>query len=141
MKQLLLLFIGALLFAQTPSSIVVNQPSPIHFGDVINFTEVYPKEAARKVGPAAHQPGTDVSCYQGSVKVFQEYPDVVSSTQNGDGTVTGVTSSITLSGFSKGYEWVSGGAQCSATLYYFTTDPAKNAYYHFLASIQFTVLD
>jgi hypothetical protein len=127
-----------LVWSQGPS-IILLQSAP-RFGDSINFTEVYPKEATRKIGQRQRvQPATQVDCYQNGTHVYSQVTGAVSETQNGDGTVTGITGFLTLGGTRNELSWTGGAASCSAILYYFTTDSSKQLYFHLLAQISFQI--
>lgn len=119
-------------------SIAINQPIP-HFGDSVNFTAVYPKEADKRIGKQQlYQPSIQIDCYQNNIKVFSQHAYIASKVQNRDGSITGVTNFIFLRGISNGLSWTGGAANCYASLYYFTT---TKLIYHFLAQSQFSVAE
>lgn len=120
----------------TPSSVTLNQPSPT-FGQSVNFTAVYPKDATRKLGPRQHEnPYVQVDCYQAGTHVYMQLFSFNTETNNGDGTLTGVTYFYNLGPFgSNGMTWTSGGATCNANLYYYGHD----SLIHVLASQTFEV--
>jgi len=127
----------------TPSSVVLNQASP-HFGDSVNYTAVYPKVATQKVGrQQMFNPDIQTDCYQVGTHVYSQVTVFTSSTQNGDGSITGASGFITLGGAKNELNWASGGASCVATLYYFSaaSDGSKSLVYNFLASANFLVSD
>ncbi|MDP3741598.1 MAG: hypothetical protein Q8R08_04745 [bacterium] len=129
--------------AATPSSIVLNQDSP-GYGDSINFTGVYPKEATVKVGQRqANNPVTSVDCYQNGVWVYNQLVGFATSKPNGDGTITGTTGFMTLGGVKNEKSWLSGAATCVANLYYFDRAPKGSVelIYRHLASLNFLVAD
>lgn len=119
-------------------SITLNQLAP-RYGDSVNFTAVYPKEADQKIGrQQMSQPQIAVHCYQGSVHVFANYTSPVTKKNNPDGTITGITGNIVLGGRRNELVWDSGSANCYATLAWFAT---KKLIYNFLAQTTFFVAD
>jgi len=123
MKKLLpLLFTVPLLMATKPasaftSSITLNQPNPT-FGDTVDFTSVYPKEAHGQGRNPQYpaQPNVQVSCYQGSTLVAQENATTADETRIGNGWYQGLSAQIILSQ-AHGLIWDGGPADCSVTLY------------------------
>lgn len=124
----------------TTYSIVLNQSAP-HFGDSVNFTGVYPKEATIKAGrQQMNNPAIQVDCYQNGVRIFTMNQATVSSTNNQDGTITGVFGQVTLSGGGNGFSWTGGAANCYTTLYYFSRlKGTQSLQYNFLAQTTFDV--
>jgi hypothetical protein len=121
---------------EQPSSIVLMQPAP-RCGAAVNYTIVYPKEAARRVGRKQMvNPNVVTFCSQNNATVYNQVTSADTTVQNGDGTMTSATGFVTLS--SPG--WSYGGAECSATLYYFSADKATGGLtYNYLASTTFIV--
>ena len=107
----------------TPSSVVINQQL-IHFGDSVNFTAVYPKEATRSVTTVQHEnPDVALNCYQNGARVASFLFAFPKETNNRDGSLTGISNFLPLGPFnSNGFIWSGGEAICYATLYYFGKD-------------------
>jgi hypothetical protein len=119
-------------------SITLNEASP-HYGQSVSFTEVYPREAEKKIGrQQMFQPGTQVDCYQNHVRVYSNHTWTDTKAQNSDGSITAVTGFVALGGTANGWTWTAGAGTCYATLYYFTT---KDMIYNFIAQTQFEVLE
>lgn len=136
----ILLFVGAVhaRAADPAPSVVLNQVSPV-FGQDIDFTIVYPSEAARSHHNSSFhdQPQVQVDCTQGSTPVFRQAAIVASKTKiNGTQSWQALTTSMNLSANGgNGYLWTSGGADCTATLFYFD----QNFQLQVLAFTQFAV--
>ena len=138
-STLLIFLVSAIMLSTiaTPYSIVLNQPFP-HYGNTVNFTIVYPKEADQRIGKQQmFQPSLSVDCYQNNMRVFSRIVIMASKTNNGDGTFTGITGPVTLGGTFDNFSWTNGGAMCYATSYYFKT---KSLIAVTIAQITFEVL-
>lgn len=120
-RALALTVLGVMLMAKPAvaftSSIMINQPSPT-YGDTVDFTSVYPKEAhgqgRNPQFPA--QPNVQVQCYQSSTLVAQENATTASETRIANGWYQGLSAPIILSQ-AHGIPWDGGPADCSVSLY------------------------
>lgn len=128
MRRLLALsLIAPLLLTARPaaaftSSITLNQANPT-YGDIVDFTSVYPKEAhGRGRNPQfPNQPNVQVECYQGSTLVAREFATTADETRIGNGWYRGLSAPIILSQ-AHGTPWDGGPADCSVSLYSVTED-------------------
>lgn len=112
------------------ASLTLNQVNP-SFGQSINFTAIYPSEAAKQSRQPQYpnQPTTQLDCYQ-IILVNGQYQANHVYTFNQKinpktkiritGGWTGITYDFPLySNGGNGYFWISGAAICSAALYSF----------------------
>ncbi len=136
----LLALVASLFLLAAPVSaasyyVTINQAGP-HYGDSVNFTELYPQDAAKSArNPQYHdQPTTQIDCYQGSVYVWRATA-IRADKQKVGADWLSHTTYMSLGGAYNEFSWLSGAAHCYVTVFYFDV----NNDYHFVAQSEFDV--